>query len=188
MKTKLTILVMSVLLSSNLLAQEKSDASLADLDTPQLNFKHAISICPIAFMMGEIFISYEYLLNQTHGFAIMFDYQAETKTYEDPSFTLDRASVFLNYRYHFSKKMNSVFIGPYLRARFYDGEVDATGSLDFSDQEITLALYLGKRWVWNNGFNVTLTGGYGPYLRESSKSRGEFKDKYFGEFSIGYAF
>jgi len=52
----------------------------------------------------------------------------------------------------------------------------------------TLALYLGKRWVWNNGFNIALTGGYGTYLRESSESRGEFKDKYFGELSIGYAF
>ncbi len=150
--------------------------------------KHTIGICPMAFAMGEIFVSYEYLLNQTHGLAIMIDYQAETKTYEDPSFTLDRASVFLNYRYHFSKRMNSIFVGPYLRARFYDGEVDVTGSLDLSDPEITLALYLGKKWGWDNGLNVTLTGGYGPYLRESRESRGEFEDKYFGELSIGYAF
>jgi hypothetical protein len=188
MKTKLTTLVICILLSSHLMAQEKSDSSLTKLNSRQLNYKHAISICPMAFIMGELYISYEYLLNQTHGLAIMLDYQAETKTYEDPSFTLDRASVFLNYRYHFSKKMNSLFIGPYLRARFYDGKVGATGSLDFNDPEITLALYLGKRWVWNNGFNVTLTGGYGPYLRESRESRGEFVDKYFGELSIGYAF
>jgi hypothetical protein len=188
MKTKLTTLVICILLSSHLMAQEKSDSSLTNLNSRQLNYKHAISICPMAFIMGELYISYEYLLNQTHGLAIMLDYQAETKTYEDPSFTLDRASVFLNYRYHFSKKMNSLFIGPYLRARFYDGKVGATGSLDFNDPEITLALYLGKRWVWNNGFNVTFTGGYGPYLRESRESRGEFVDKYFGELSIGYAF
>ena len=179
---------MSIILGSHLLAQEKSDSSFTRLNSPQLNFKHAISTCPVALAMGEILLSYEYLLNQKHGFAIMLDYQAESETFKDPSFYLDRASVFLNYRYHFSKKMNSFFIGPYLRARFYDEEKGATGTLDFNDPEISLALYLGKRWVWNNGFNITLTGGYGPYLRESRLSRGEFMDKYFGELSIGYAF
>lgn len=188
MKPKLAILLMSILLSSNLIAQEKSDTSLTNLNLEQHDFKHAISICPIALVLGEVLISYEYLLNKTHGLAVMLDYQSESATYKDPSFTLDRASVFLNYRYHFSKKMNSIFFGPYLRARFYDGEVDATGRLDFNDPEITLGLYLGKRWVWNNGLNVTLTGGYGPYIRESREDRGEFKDKYFGELSIGYAF
>ncbi|MBZ0264339.1 DUF3575 domain-containing protein [bacterium] len=151
-------------------------------------FNHAVSTCPIAFVMGEVLFSYEYLLNQTHGLAVMLDYQAEEETYKDPSFTLDRVSIFLNYRYHFSKKMNSVFIGPYLRSRYYDGEIGENGNLNFNDPEITLGAYLGKRWVWNNGFNVTLTGGYGPYLREASESRGEFKDKYFGELSVGYAF
>lgn len=84
--------------------------------------------------------------------------------------------------------MNSIFVGPYFRARVYDGIMDANGSFDYNDPEITLGVYLGKRWVWNNGFNIALTGGYGPNLRKSSESTGEFKDNYIGELSVGYAF
>jgi hypothetical protein len=188
MKTKLTILVMSILLSSNLIAQEKGVESTKDLNSPRSKFKHAISTCPTALVLGDILVTYEYLLNQAHGLAVMFEYESETEAYKDPSFNLYRASIFLNYRYHFSKEMNSIFIGPYLRGRVYDEEVDANGSLDFNDPEITLGVYLGKRWAWNNGFNLTLTGGYGEYLRESKQSTGEFMDKYIGELSVGYAF
>jgi hypothetical protein len=188
MKTNFTILVISILLSSNLIAQEKSDSSSTELNEPRSKFKHAIGICPIGLAQGDVLITYEYLLNQAHGLAVMLEYQAEMPAYEEFPYTRYAASIFLNYRYHFSKEMNSIFIGPYFRARVYDGEMDANGSLDYSDPEITLGVYLGKNWVWNNGFKVTLTGGYGPYLRESSESSDEFMDKYIGELSVGYAF
>jgi len=118
----------------------------------------------------------------------MLEYQFEDPTYEDLSLNRYASSIFLNYRYHFSKEMNSLFVGPYFRARVYDGTDDVSDSFDFKDPEISLGVYLGKRWVWNNGFNIALTGGYGPYLRKSSESKKEFEAQYIGELSVGYAF
>jgi len=188
MKTKLAFLAISIFLSSSLIAQDNGDSSSSDLNEPRSKFKHAVGICPIGFVQGDILFTYEYLLNQAHGVAVMFEYQAEKPVYKDVSFTRYATSFFLNYRYHFSKEMNSIFIGPYFRARVYDGEIETTNSFNFNDPEFTLGVYLGKRWVWNNGFNIALTGGYGPYLKKSSESKTEFKDRYIGELSVGYAF
>lgn len=61
---------MSILLSSNLIAQENEESS-SDLNSPRSEFKHAIGACPIGVVLGDVLVTYEYLLNEAHGLAVM---------------------------------------------------------------------------------------------------------------------
>jgi hypothetical protein len=100
--------------------------------------------------------------------------------------------------------MKSIFIGAYARFRIYNGNgiIEAT-KFDFTLPSATTGLNAGKRWVWNNGFNVTFSVGYGyiEKFRQADPSSAlieskldqlekdyDFMNPMYAELSAGYAF
>lgn len=167
-------------------------------------FKHAINVCPIAVVFGIYAINYEYLFAPQHGLDVRYEYEAVPKSYTDAAIESSGMAFSLNYRWHWSGEMNSVFLGAYTRYKFYNGSgVLESADFDFDLKEYTIGLNLGKRWVWDSGINATFALGYGfsTDTRTSSPKNAsvdakinEFEDSYdfispfYGELSVGYAF
>jgi hypothetical protein len=192
-----TFYIISIFMSSPLMAQEKTI-----LTKPE--FKHALNICPIAPVFGIYALNYEYLFSPKNGMVARIEYEDVPKAYTDASIESNGWAFSLNYRRHFSGEMDSFFVGAYSRYRIYkgNGTLD-TQNFDFDLPSVTLGLNAGKRWVWNKGFNLTISAGYGFSFddRQATPSSNaiksaldqlekdyDFISPFFGELSIGYAF
>lgn len=186
------------------IAQAQENEKTAKSATAISDFKHAINSCPGAVAFGIFSLNYEHLFHPNHGLVGRFDYEAIPKTYTDARIESNGVAFILNYRWHISGELKSVFLGAYARYRIYSGSgtIEAT-AFDFTLPETTFGLNVGKRWVWKSGFNLTLAFGYGFSFEnrdatptneaiESSLDQFEkaydFIDPFLGEFSIGYAF
>jgi hypothetical protein len=167
-------------------------------------FKQALNFCPGGPIFGVYALNYEYLFKPHHGMLIRFDYEAVPKSYTDANIESSGVAFILNYRYHFSGKLGSPFIGTYARYKIYSGNgaLDSQ-EFDFKLNHFTLGLNAGKRWVWNSGFNMTFQLGYGFDASNRTATPGnssiestldifeksyDFIDPFFGELSIGFAF
>ena len=133
-----------------------------------------------------------------------FEYESIPKSYTEASIESSGVAFSLNYRWHISGEMKSIFLGTYARYRTYDGNGTLElAKFDFNKSELALGLNAGKRWVWNSGFNVTISLGYGFSFdnREANPTNmsiesvlNTYEDEYdfsgplLGELSIGYAF
>ena len=133
-----------------------------------------------------------------------FDYESISDSYSDNPIEVGGYGFILNYRYHLSRDMESIFLGSYARYRIYDGSgLSGTTKFDFKVSEFTIGLNAGKRWVWNSGLNITFALGYGisstsrktePTSSSIESTISSFEEKYtfigpfLGEFSIGFAF
>lgn len=168
------------------------------------SFKHSLNMCPLAVAFGIVSVNYEYLITPNHGIVARLDYESIPDTYSDAKIEVDGKAAILNYRYHFSGQMESFYLGAFSRYRIFsgDGKLNDT-TFDFDITEFSLGLNAGKKWVWNNGFNINFTLGYGYTFSDQKESNSStdvkkaikvFKDDYafidafLGEFSIGYAF
>ena len=168
------------------------------------NFRQSINMCPLGIGFGIFSFNYEYMLNEHHGVVFRLDYEAIPDSYTDANIESDGKAVVLNYRYHFSGKLESIYVGAYGRHRIYTGEgkINST-NFNFDINETTIGLNVGKRWVWDSGFNINFTLGYGYSFKEKNQSlsstaidgaikgfeeENDFIDAFLGEFSIGYAF
>jgi len=165
--------------------------------------KHAINVCAIAIPTMNLYVlNYEYLYHQRHGLAVRAEYAADLSG-EGANGT-GMAGV-LNYRWHFSPKLDNFFIGVYGRYRYVSGSGIAEGiNYDFSIPEVNLGVNGGYRWVSKIGINVVLAAGYGyswgsenitPLNEQVISNFNAFKKAesyieapYYGEVSIGYAF
>lgn len=180
-----------------------SQSSTTD-DSNSKIFKQALNFCPAGPIFGVYAINYEYLFKPHHGMIVRFDYEAVPNSYTDANIESSGVAFILNYRYHFSGKLASPFIGVYSRYKIYNGEGNLDSQdFDFKLNHFTLGLNAGKRWVWNSGFNITFQLGYGfdTSNRKSTPNNGtiettldvfeksyDFIDPFFGELSIGFAF
>jgi hypothetical protein len=165
--------------------------------------KQALNICALAIpLLNQYIVNYEYLYGQRHGLAARVEYAPMS----DDAISSTGKAVVLNYRWHFSKSMESIFAGPYARYR----EIIGTGSVggaafNFTIPEWTIGVNVGKRWVWRNGFNVVLSAGLGVSTRTETVNPTNaaidsaittlktdhptyFNTPSYGEFSIGYVF
>ncbi len=183
-------------------AQETETAAKSTSATSE--FKNAINTCPGAVFFGIYSLNYEHLFHPNHGLVGRFDYESIPKTYTDANIESSGVAFILNYRWHISGEMKSVFLGAYARHRIYSGSGTSEATpFDFKLPETTFGLNAGKRWVWKSGFNITLSLGYGFSFEnrtatptnaaiEASLDQFEkaydFIDPFLGEFSIGYAF
>lgn len=181
-----------------------SMAESKDSTSSRNEFRSAINMCPGGIAFGIFSINFEYLIKPKHGLVARFDYEAVPKTYTEALIDAYGIGFTLNYRYHFSGEMNSLFLGAYARYRTYIGTgTSEAGEFDFTIPEYTFGLNAGKRWAWNNGLNVTLALGYGfsiinrevePSNEYNESMVDNFEDDYnfsgpfYGELSIGYAF
>ncbi len=202
--TKIGLFTICILISYNVNAQMEKVMMPADSISASTKFKHAINSCPFAPIFGIYSINYEYLLKPNHGLVGRLDYESIPKTYTEADIESSGVAFILNYRYHWSGEMKSWYLGAYSRYRYYEG----TGTLestkfDFDVPELTFGMNIGKRWVWNNGFNINFALGYGfssinwnssptsdsiDLVLKAYEDSYDFFDPFLGELSIGFAF
>lgn len=167
-------------------------------------FKQAVNFCPIALAFGIYSMNYERLFANRHGVMIRADYEDIPDRMSPSGINVNAKAAILNYRYHLCGGMNSLFVGAFGRYRVFDGDAVANEqAFDFSISEVTVGANLGRRFVFNSGFNITLNAGYGYFMDQQTSTNSsaeaasrieDFKDSYdlyggfFGEVSIGYAF
>ena len=202
--TLLFALTYCILLMGTGIAQAQENEKTTKSATTISDFKHAINSCPGAVAFGIFSLNYEHLFHPNHGLVGRFDYEAIPKTYTDARIESNGLAFILNYRWHISGELKSVFLGAYARHRIYSGSGAIAGTaFDFTLPETTFGLNVGKRWVWKSGFNLNLAFGYG-FLSENRNATPtnsaieasldqfekayDFIDPFLGEFSIGYAF
>jgi hypothetical protein len=196
--TRLTIFLFSILLVSNLFAQVEKPAVIK-------KFNQAVNTCPGGIPMGIYSVNYEYFFGKNIGLMARFDYEDIPKKYTDANIEASGVAFILNSRWHFSGEMESKYVGVYLRYRKYSGSgnIEST-DFDFTIPEMTLGVNYGKRWIWDNGFNINLAFGYGFFLTKTHdadpsnasiksvldqfEDSYDFIDPFLGEFSIGYTF
>jgi hypothetical protein len=193
-----------IFLTGALEAQVVEKVTSTETIEPRDEFKHAINMCPGGIAFGIYSINYAQLFGSNHVLVGRFDYEDIPKTYTDANIESSGVAFILNYRWHFSGKMNSTYLGAYSRYRVYNGSgtLEST-TFDFEIDELTLGLNVGKRWVWNSGFNLNFALGYGfsfdnreidptntslESTVDNFESEYDFIDPFLGEFSIGYAF
>jgi len=193
-----------IFLSINSFSQSISQSITSDEVSRRSTFKHAINICPIAPVFGIYALNYEYLISPSNGLVVRFEYEDVPKSYTDANIETNGMAFSMNYRRHFSPEMNSFFVGAYARYRNYKGEGEIESSkFDFTLPSVTVGLNVGKRWVWNSGFNITVSAGYGfqKEYREATPSTAiiestldvlekeyDFMTPLYAELSAGYAF
>lgn len=201
---KIIILIICIILTNNLLAQQEDAILVKDSSSTIKEFNQAVNMCPGGIIFGIYSVNYEYLLSQTHGLVARFDYESVSETLSDDTMEADGFGFTLNYRWHFSGAMESFYVGSYARYKIYKGDAtNGSTKFDFTLQEYTLGLNVGKRWVWNSGINVNCAFGYGvsslnkktdPSNSSIDSKLDEFIDGYtfidpfYGEISIGYTF
>ncbi len=195
---RLVLFAFSIFLSGTVTGQDDETGSRRN------EFKHALNVCPIAPVFGIYAVNYEYLFSSKNGMVARIEYEDVPKTYTDASIESNGWAFSLNYRRHLSGEMKSFFLGAYSRYRIYKGNGTLESeNFDFELPSITLGLNGGKRWVWNSGFNITVSAGYGISFddRQATPSNNaieaaldqlekdyDFISPFYGEISIGYAF
>lgn len=200
----LIVFTFCIFLTSTGFAQFAELDSITDPTQSSKTFRHALNICPIAPAFGIYAVNYEYLFTPKHGILARIEYEDVPKAYTDASIESNGWAYSLNYRRHLSEEMNSIFIGAYSRYRNYKGSGTLESKkFDFKLPSFTLGLNAGKRWVWNSGFNITFSLGYGFSMddRQATPSDAaietildkfekeyDFISPFYGELSIGYAF
>lgn len=169
--------------------------------------RQAINICAIAIPVMNLYvINYEYLYHNRHGLATRIGYAPKL---EDANTKGVGWEAVLNYRWHFSPKLENFFVGPYIRYHYvYGSGVAEAIKYDFNVHEVNLGLNGGYRWISKIGINVVLAAGYGysiskenlmptnPVIesafstfKNANNTNNTFLDApFFGEVSIGYAF
>ena len=169
--------------------------------------KHAINICAIAIPVLNMYVvNYEYLYHKHHGLAARIEYAPNLKGANTNG--VGWAGV-LNYRWHFSQKLENFFVGPYIRYRYVYGSGTAkTKHYDFNVPELNLGINGGYRWISKIGINVVLAAGYGYSLskekftpsdadvtstfstfKKANNTNTSWLDApFYGEVSFGYAF
>ncbi len=204
LQTRLSLFFFSILLSGNAFTQDTENLSISNSNSSGSNFSNSFNVCPFSAAFGLYSGNYEHLFDGTHGVVTRFDYESISDSYSNNPVELNGFGFILNYRYHLSGSMESIFIGSYARYRIYEGNgVDGITKFDFNISEWSFGLNAGKRWVWDNGFNVTFALGYGfstssretnPNTSTIRSTINAFENEYtffgpfLGELSVGYAF
>jgi len=203
-RTRFAVLILCIILTGNVFGQQEDSLSATDSISSGKIFNQAINMCPGGIVFGVYSINYEYLFGQTHGLVARFDYESVSETLSDDIIDADGYGFTLNYRWHLSGAMESLYLGSYLRYKIYNGTgTSGLESFNFTLRDLTLGLNVGKRWVWNSGINVNCAFGYGfstlsqetePTSSSIDATLNEFINEYtfidpfYGELSIGYAF
>ena len=169
--------------------------------------RQAINICAIAIpVMNMYVVNYEYLYHNRHGLAARIEYAPNLKGADTKG---DAWAGVLNYRWHFSSKLENFFVGPYVRYRYvYGSGIAGATNYDFDVPELNLGINGGYRWVSKTGINIVLAAGYGysivkenltpsnsdvisvfsTFKKANNTNSAMLDAPFYGEVSIGYAF
>ena len=194
-KVLVIIAIISIIVSSNSRLNAQDDQ------------KQAINVCAIAIpVMNMYVVNYEYLYQNRHGLAARLEYAPNMKGADTKGVAL---AAVLNYRWHFSPKLENFFVGLYARYRYVYGSGTAGKSnYDFKVPELNSGINGGYRWVSKMGINIVLSAGYGysfvkenltpsnsdvlstfqAFKKANSTNEVLLNAPFYGEVSIGYAF
>ena len=111
-----------------------------------------------------------------------------SRTDSDTEQKFDISAYSLGAGYHFSGPFNDgpFILGLYtqLESKEEDTETDYSSyptvistTYKMKADIQSLAILVGQRWIWDNGFNLTLGGGYAPYVNIThTRDRGREAD------------
>jgi len=201
---RLSLYIFIIFFSGNLFAQAEKESLSGKEVSKRSTFKQALNVCPLAPLFGVYALNYEYMITPRNGILARIEYEDVPKTYTDANIESSGMAYSLNYRRHISPELNSFFVGGYVRYRNYKGEGEIQDTkFDFTLPSLTVGLNGGKRWVWNNGLNITVSIGYGfsknsrkttPSNSAIESSIDQLEKEYdfftplYPEISAGYAF
>ena len=134
----ISIIMFIILFAGTLNAQKKDSLSILETNSSQKLFSNSFNFCPFSAFFGLYSGNYERLIDQTHGIVLRFDYESISDKYNNNPVELSGYGFIVNYRYHFAKAMESIFIGSYIRYRIYDG----TGTADATNFDFKI-----KEWI-----------------------------------------
>jgi len=167
-------LAASLLTSGTAFAEDAKPEAKADApkkDGP--DGTNSINLNPLSLLGGYYGVSYEHLFDRTHGLLIEpFLYRKASGDTKSSSF-----GGYAGYRWHWSKSQNSGFLGVNAGAAFGTGSasittsvngVSTTKSFDVNTRVIEVTGNVGRRFAWDNGFNLTLRIGAGYANRKVS--------------------
>jgi len=166
-------------------------------------YKNSINFNPLGIALGSIAGNYEHLFGNRNGIMIQSGFAA--------GYGLGKGSgvaIEMQYRYHYFRKsnqagLNSPFWGPFVYYEKSKTEIkDNAGSNYTVDIEYVKAgASWGRRWNWNNSFNLVFKIGYGipfyanykwlpnePAQVKTIESLTTILAGIDGEFTMGFAF
>lgn len=125
----------------------------------------SVNISPIGFLTGSYTSTFEYLRG-AHGIISESSYNH----FSDSDSSSNGAGVALGYRWHWRGRQDSGFLGINAGASVGTastdvGEGDMEREVDVDVFVVALTGNVGRRWAWDNGFNITVRvgAGYGRY-------------------------
>lgn len=133
-------------------------------------FTQAFNINPAGIALGSYSANYEILFDQTHGVVLEGTFTRMKNGSDSGDSTTKGGGFGLQYRWHWSDAMESGFLGVFARYTTATGTGSATtnvngftsaSNFDIKYTAATLGLNIGKRWVWESGFNIVFRIGYG---------------------------
>ena len=203
-KYLILIIICCIFINGNIVAQDIDMSPTKEAESSDMEFRHALNICPVAVVFGIYAANYEYIFAPRHGIVVRYEYEAIPKTYTDANIESSGMAFVLNYRLHRKQDLRSSYLGAFARYRIYNGNGSIEAQdFDFNRKDVTLGLNVGKRWIWNNGFNINFMLGYGYSFEDRNADPScdaielsidnfendyDFLGSFLGEFSIGYAF
>jgi hypothetical protein len=193
---KRTALVLALLSASSIAAADDTSLGVEKKAEP----KNSLNISPLGALVGNYALTYEHLFNGTHGLIVE---GITTRSAGDEGSSLQFGGA-VGYRWHWSGKQASGFLGVMVAQGIGNGEVTINGmSHDMSVSSTTVTGNIGKRWQWGP-VNATLRVGlgYGRYSAKAKEDSMAAKDAeetmnailaflpigFDGELSIGFSF
>lgn len=196
MKLATTLLTLASTLALPALAHADDGLAVEQRAEPA----NSINISPLGALVGNYALTYERLFGGSHGLVVE---GIGTRSAGDEGSSLQFGAG-VGYRWHWSGKQNSGFLGVMLAQGFGTGEVTINQmSHDMSVRSTTVTANVGKRWMIgpaNVTFRIGL--GYGHHVATAKDESQEAQEAeelmndilaflpigVDGELSVGYTF
>lgn len=171
-------------------------AGAEEASAPPKEFRQSIAVSPFS-VLGGIDGNYEYLVAGRHGLVAEGGYAMAGSS-------KGSYNAGAGYRFHFTPGMESGFLGVFVRYGHLKGEVEGEVNEEktrfgYETPLFAIGPNIGTRWQWDNGFAMTLRGGYGYVVSDIEWSPTEPEPEFLGtlvetllgldaEFTFGYSF
>ena len=119
---------------------------------------HSVNVNPLGLMFGSYSVNYMHLFDGTHGVVGEGTYSSASDEFTETSFVGGG----LGYRWHWSSRQNSWFLGVMGGYSVGAAKTETDGE-DFKLDITTTSMIpnIGKRWAWDSGLNLTIRAGVG---------------------------
>ncbi len=155
----MVIATLAVCLANTAWAESPPEKMVEDSTEERAN---SVNLSPLGVLFGSYTLNYERLFEGTHG--LLAEASLSSAGDEDTSSLSYGGTV--GYRWHWSDRQNSGFLGLNAGYGVGSGTVEVTSngetaSYDLDIQSFSVVPNVGKRWAWASGLNLTIRGGIG---------------------------